>query len=172
MFRGMISTTADNTRRLDYTIVVFDEALVIAPARKFERLRFVAAQAGPAGFVFDMVGRVVAKGEEAKLEHDVEELPPDITVEQFVDRFDDAHSVPAADIAALRVTSPWTTRRALLRVDFTTRDVDRWARKRLHREGQLLSDPVHDGNLLTQVFGDKVIDKRREWHREPESPPA
>src|SRR4051794_23293048 len=112
MFRGVISSRArarffpQIVLRIDYTLFVFDEALVIAPAGAFERLRMVAGQLpGIVGPVLDRISSSAAKKEAATLEHEVEELPPDITVEQLVERVDHARAVPTADIASLVLKS-------------------------------------------------------------------
>jgi hypothetical protein len=170
MFRGTISTASvqrtltPTVPGVRYTIYLFDEALVIAPVDSFARTRWIAGQIPTAGSLIGQVSDASAKGRKAEVEHEIEELPSDVTVEQLGERIKDAHPVPTADVASLLVTRRLLLRTPYLRVRFTSRDVDRYARRRLTGQRQkLVSDPESAEALLREVFGDRITHKWRTW---------
>ena len=183
MFRGTISTASLQRHEgvmtvpgVKYTIYVFDEALVIAPVESSGRSRWFVLEmlkglpvaglllAGIMEFLVWIMERVTKRREE-ELKHEIEELPPDITVEQLEKRIENAHTVPTAEVSRLLVTPRvWGLGKLYLRFQFRSRDVDRYAYKRLNRQRQtVVSDPESAKAILNEVFGDRITGKWRTW---------
>jgi hypothetical protein len=170
MFRGTISTVSlqrtgvPTVPGVGYRIYVFDEALVIAPLDSFARTRWVGGQIPVAGLFIGWISNAFAKDRKAELEHEIEELPSDITVEQLGERIEHTHAVPTAEIARLLVKPRFLAGKHYLRVRFMSRDVDRYAYRKLTRQRQtVVSDPESAKALLREVFGDRITHKSRTW---------
>lgn len=170
MFQGTISTVSlQRTLRptvpgVRYTIYVFDEALAIAPLDPFARTRWMAEQIPVAGALIGWISDAFAKDSEAEVEHKIEELPPDITVEELGQRTEHAHAVPMAQIAQLLITPRFWLGKPYLRARFVSRDVDHYAYKRLWRQRQtVVSDPEAAKALLEAALGDRIAHEWRTW---------
>jgi hypothetical protein len=166
MYRGSIFTESKGGTAVSfgYTIHVFDEALVIAPLDSFVRTRFMAGQIPVAGIFIGWISSAFAKKRKAEVEHQIEELPPDTTVEQLGERIEHSHAVPTDDIALVLVRTRFFVDKPYLRIRFASRDVDRYAYKRLTRQRQTVeSDPESAQALLSDVFGDRITHKSLTW---------
>ena len=156
----------------DYTLFVFDDALVMAPLSSVGRLVGLASYGGHhVGQAVNVVASRVEKKQRGKLEETVGELPPDTTPEELVQQVKNAHSVPsdAVKSVSLKTASfpmPFGQfRGAFVNFKFASKkDVDRYVYRRLKWQNQfLVGDMNASVELLTGLFGDKVRDKRRFW---------
>src|SRR4051812_16486183 len=142
MFRGTIWTASRKQtggptwqgRR--YTIYVFDEALVLAPVDPFALTRWWAAQIPVAGTLIGWTSDAAAEDRKAELEHEIDELPPETTVEELGQRIEHAHAVPTAEIAQILLTNSILANKPYMEVRFVSRHVDRYARDVLKNRRQ------------------------------------
>lgn len=166
MFRGTIWTASRQQtggptwQGKRYTIYVFDEALVLAPVDSLALTRGLASQIPVAGTLIGWMSDAAKEDRKAELEHVIEELPSEITVEELGQRIENAHAVPTAKIAGILLTRSFWADKPYMEVRFVSRDVDRYAYDVLKNRTQwLVSDLESAKALLNPVFGDRLTDK-------------
>jgi hypothetical protein len=155
----------------DYTMFVFEDALVVAPlSRATSGLKLVGMAKGTKGIstVANVAAKRMEKKQRAAQDASLAELPDDLTAEQLTEHVDDAHVVAVSDIESVELKSAAFPLGHLRGVDlsfrFATKDVDLYVDQRLRKEKQhVTSDPAEAAALLTEVLGDKVSDARRAW---------
>jgi hypothetical protein len=156
-----------------YTLFVFDDTLVIAALNSVGFAIAMATAEGlgtliphHGGKAVKIAENAITKKHRAKQADMIAGFPPDLTVEQLLEQVQRARSVAIGDVASVKLKScllpPGKFRG--LDVNFKySRRVARYARSRRRRTLSVTADMAPTIQLLTDVLGNKLIDKRRFW---------